>query len=374
MEFPNAQGLMTPTARLLRVGPLSKRQSCLDACGRVRCCRSSRSGTALSISFAREAADTATILTLPITSGVHRALDRLKSLHDGDLGVLDVVACGRRAIPALRALLLEGESSGIYQPRCRAVEALATLGAHDVLIEFLKSPRDVVDPVNRTGEEAVINAAARALATRRVEEVFPLLMDLAKRQPLAGVINALGSFQRRESIPCLIRALSEDYSRRAAEAALLQLGSKARTALLKAAMRPVPSAEWESPSSCRARRSAVQLLVKLGVSPRRRQQVHDLMNDRDAEVALHACRAYLASAPAEEKPDAVRRVVELVPRLGWMLGVEAEECVLEHLESAREIIGEFMRGGPPEPANQSPRAQIYRSLRRVVQRAGAMSH
>lgn len=70
------------------------------------------------------------------------------------------------------------------------------------------------------------------LATRRVEEVFPLLLDLAKRQPLAGVINALGSFRRPESIPCLISALSEDYSRRAAEAALLQLGSKARRALL----------------------------------------------------------------------------------------------------------------------------------------------
>jgi hypothetical protein len=311
-------------------------------------------------SFAFGAAEMATVLTLPMASDVHRALERLKSLHDGDLGVLDVAACGRRAIPALRALLLEGESSGIYQPRCRAVEALAA--------------REVADPVNRTGEEAVINAAARALATRRVEEVFPLLLDLAKRQPLAGVINALGSFRRPESIPCRITALAEDYSRRAAEAALLQLGSKAGTALLKTAMRPVPSAEWESPSSRRARRSAVQLLVRLGVSPRQRQQIHALMNDRDAELALHACRAYLTSASAQEKPDTIRRVVELVPRLGWVSCVEAEECIVVHLESAREIICEFMQEGPPEATNQSRRAQIYRSLHRVVQRAGAMSH
>jgi HEAT repeats len=325
-------------------------------------------------SFASGAAEMATIVILPIASDVHRAIGRLKSLHDGDLGVLDVVACGRRAIPALRTLLLEGKSSGIYQPRCRAVEALAALGAHDVLIEFLKSPREVADPVNRTGEEAVISAAARALADFRDKRVFPLLLELAERQPLAGAIDALGSFRRPEAIPCLIRALSEDYSRRAAEAALLQLGSKARSALLKAAMRPLPSAEWESPSSCRARRSAVQLLARLGVSPRQRQQVHDLMNDRDAEVALHACRAYLALASAEEKPVAIRRVVDLIPCLGWMLGVEAEACILDHLESAREIIGEFMQEGPPEPANQSPRAQIHRSLHRIVQRAGAMSH
>ena len=112
----------------------------------------------------RGAGELASIVTLPLAPDIQRALERLKSLHDGDLGVLEIVACGRRAIPALRALLLEGEFSGIDHPRCRAVEALAALSAHDVLIEFLSAPRDVADPVNRTGEEAVINTAARALA------------------------------------------------------------------------------------------------------------------------------------------------------------------------------------------------------------------
>lgn len=305
---------------------------------------------------------------------VQHALDRLKSLHDGDLGVFDIVACGRRTVPALRALLLEGPSSGIYQPRCRAVEALAVLGAHDVLIEFLSSPRDVADPVNRTGEEAVITTAARALAANRDVRVFPLMLQLAKRQPLAGVIDALGSFRRSEALPYLIRALREDYSRRAAEAALLRMGPRARVALLKAAMQRCPSAEWESPSSRRARRSAVQLLARLGVSLALRPQVCDLMDDPDAEVAMHACRAYLTSTPAHEKPDVLRRVMDLIPRLGWVVCMEAEECILDHFESAREIIAETMRRTPPEPADRSPRAQIYRSLYRVVQRAGAMSH
>jgi hypothetical protein len=188
----------------------------------------------------------AVIVSLPLAPGIQRALDRLKSLHDGDLGVLDVIACGRRAIPALRALLLEGESSGIYHPRCRAVEALAALGARDLLIEFLSSPREVADPVNRTGEEAVISAAARALVDSSDERIFPLLLELAKRQPLAGVIEALGSFRRPEAIACLIAALSEDYGRRAAEAALLRMEPRARPVLLRAALRPAPSAEWET--------------------------------------------------------------------------------------------------------------------------------
>jgi hypothetical protein len=313
----------------------------------------------------------ATVVTLPLASDIQRALERLKSLHDGDLGVVEMTACGRRAIPALRTLLLEGETSGIYHPRCRAVEAL---GAHDVLIEFLTSPRDVVDPVNRTGEEAVINAAARALAGVNDERIFPLLLDLAKRQPLAGVIDALGSYRRPEAVPCLISALSEDHSRRAAEAALFRLGSRARPALLRTATRPIPSAEWETPSSRRTRRSAVQLLARLGVPSAHRSRFRDLIEDSDAEVAVHACRAYLMSASKEEKPDIIRRLIALIPSLGWLLCEEVEECITDHFESAREMIAGFMRDRPPDPSDQSPKARIYRSFFRVVQRAGARSH
>jgi hypothetical protein len=316
----------------------------------------------------------ATIVTLPLASDIQRALERLKSLHDGDLGVVEITACGRRAIPVLRALLLEGETSGIYHPRCRAVEALAALGAHDVLIEFLDAPRDVADPVNRTGEEAVINAAARALVGSDDERVFPLLLELAKRQPLAGVIDALGSYRRSEAIPCLISALSEDYSRRAAEAALLRLGSRARPALLRAAARPVPSAEWENPSSRRARRSAVQLLARIGIPSRQRSRFRDLMQDRDPEVAVHACRACLASASKDDKTDIIGRLIALIPSVGWLLCEEVEESIIAHYESAREIIAEFMRDPPQDASDQSPGARTYRSLFRVVQRAGAMSH
>ena len=33
---------------------------------------------------------------------IELAISRLRSLHDGDRGVVDVVACGAQAIPALR--------------------------------------------------------------------------------------------------------------------------------------------------------------------------------------------------------------------------------------------------------------------------------
>ena len=98
------------------------------------------------------------------------------------------------------------------------------------------------------------------------------------------------------------------------------------------------------------------------------------MEDADAEVSVHACRAYLAWAPEAEKPEALRRLVELLPRLGWMQCEEVEQCILEHFESARAIIGECMRDQPPEPTDGSQEARICRSLFSVVQRAGSASH
>lgn len=197
---------------------------------------------------------------------VDQAINKLRSFHDGDLGVIDVIACGTRAIPALRALLFEREPSGLFQTRCRAVDALAALNARDVLLEFLSAPHEAIDPVERLGDDAVVNATARAIARYREEQVFQLLMTLARHRPLPGVIAALGSFCRPESIPCLIDALAEDECRPAAEAALIRLGPSARLALMHDAAPPAPSPEGESTSRMRQRRSILGLLAKIGVS------------------------------------------------------------------------------------------------------------
>jgi hypothetical protein len=307
------------------------------------------------------------LLRLPLADDVEHAIERLKSLHEGDLGVVEITACGSRAIPALRALLLESEASGIYQPRCRAVEALAALGAHDVLIAFLRSPRDVPDPVNRTGEEAVVNAAARALIGVEDERIFPLLLELAQTRMLAGVVEALGSFGRAEALPPLIRGLSEDHTRPAAEAALLRLGVRARAALIEVATQLLPLAEWESPSSLRTRLSAVRLLDRIGVPG---EVVRGLLDDADPEIAAAACHALLTTAAAQEKRHALRRLIGLLPRLSWVACEQAEECLAENFESARDIIFERLRKDPP-PADGSPEARIYRSLLRVARRAPA---
>jgi hypothetical protein len=56
------------------------------------------------------------------------------------------------------------------------------------------------------GDDAVINAAAVAMAEVRDEQVFVLLRELGKWPSLTGGISAWGSFGRIESIRLLINA------------------------------------------------------------------------------------------------------------------------------------------------------------------------
>ena len=85
---------------------------------------------------------------------IEALVQSLNSLHEGELGVDMLVACGIKAITPLQRFLLQGKPSGIFVPRQRAVRALAELGAKDVLLDYLASAEQIVDPVAAHGEEA----------------------------------------------------------------------------------------------------------------------------------------------------------------------------------------------------------------------------
>jgi hypothetical protein len=191
---------------------------------------------------------------------LERALQRLTSLHDGDLGVVEIVACGTVAVPALRDLLFQRDPSGLFETRCRIVQALAALDARDVLIEYLALPHEAPDPVEQLGDDAVLNAAARAVAKYGDEQVFQLLRHLAGRRLLPGVVGGLGEFMRTEAIPILVDALAEDECRIVAENALKKYGRRAQRALTETA---AAASGRESPSRARQRQSARELLAAL---------------------------------------------------------------------------------------------------------------
>lgn len=258
---------------------------------------------------------------------VDRAIEKLKSFTAGDSGIIEVVACGDRAIPLLRALLFGREPSGLFQARVRAVDALARLDAHDILVEYLNMPQEILDPVERLGEDAVINAAAQALANQREPRILDLLLRLARRPCLTGVIYALGVFREVGAIPLLVEALAEDASRVTAETALKRIGASARAALIAAAIRRRDEPP-ESESRLRQRRSALRLLLEMGASRRIWREVKPLMHDDDAQIAVLACEVGLSSGSPSEKREAARYLVNLATKVDWILRNEIERHLI----------------------------------------------
>jgi HEAT repeat protein len=304
------------------------------------------------------------------SSAVEETIAALRSFQHGDRGILDVIRCGAQAVPFLRAMLFERERSGLFQTRCRVVQALAALDAYDVLIEFLKANRTIADPVERVGEDAVINAAALALANVREQRVFELLLRLAQRSALTGVIGALGGLGRVEAIPVFIDALEEDASRYTAETALWKLGKKACPALLSTVDLKLPSLGRESESSVRRRRSALKLLAEMDRSRAAWRRLRHLMRDDDAPLAARACEIGLTRGSASERTDAVRRLIELLPKKNWILRQGIEAYLTLHFASAREVIAQYLNQNSRSPRDDiAAREQTEIILRRIIARA-----
>ncbi len=300
---------------------------------------------------------------------VKRAIDKLSSLQAGDLGLVETVACGRKTIPALRHLVFEREPSGLYETRRRAVEALARLGANGVLIDFLEASlaREIRDPVEWTGEEAVINAAARALAEAGDARAVPVLLDVVHQHLAAGVIEALGKFGCIEALPRFIDALADDFTRPAAERALRRMGPRARAALLAAAHLRVPTREHETVSSRRRRRSAVVLLAEIGVPRGEWSSFCELAQDDDPEVAVAACRACLAAGLGTDPQPFVRRLLALIERADTLLGEEIGDCLIERFRISKPLIEAYLNGASAMGATNARTRQL---LLRVMARAG----
>jgi hypothetical protein len=305
----------------------------------------------------------------PSDDELGRAITRLVSQHEGDLGVIDTIACGTRAIPALRAVLMRREPSGLYEPRRRAVDALRSLHGYDVLADYLGHSYDIPDPIEQTGEDAVINAAARALADATDDRFVPILLALTAQKPLAGVVEALGRLCRSEALPYFFKALAEDFTRPAAEAAIRTLGPLAGPALIAAARPYAPPGAQEMISSRRYRQSALALFGELGpVRPKHRAALRRLMQDQVPDIAALACRIWLADRANKEATIAIQRLIEILSVADWPLSEEIEDTLIAHFEIAHDAIDEAL-GGRDDGA---PSEQRTEALLRILRRAGSI--
>ncbi len=250
---------------------------------------------------------------------IYGLIRELNSLNTGKKAAEQLVEYGPLATEPLRQFLLEGTPHKIFQPRLWAVETLARLGAKDVLIEYLFRIREIPDPEDRFGEEAVESATARFLSAWPDEDIYRSLLKLSERRMLIGLIEALAKFRRPEPIPYFERALEDDFYRSAAEEAFLKMGVAACGALARSAVTPQPDLAMETPSSLQRRRSVVKLLYKIGMPPGYWQVLRELIHDPDGEVFVGVSKLGARIASKEERLAIARRIKKISSTAPWYL-------------------------------------------------------
>ena len=262
----------------------------------------------------------------------------LESLQGGSMTAAALVGCGEKAIPPLRRFLLEGRPRGIFQPRQLAVETLAQLGAKEVLIEYLENSPEIEDPVVRFGENAVRSTAARELRRWPTEDVFTCLMRVGLDHLLPGIVETLGEFRRTEAMPYLLWALGDGVCRSAAETAIRKFEEEARRFLMDAACRPNPSREDENPSSLQRRRWSLRILSDLQVTAEDWKKMRKCLEEDDPEMVITCAHIALEIAPRPEQWHAVRRLIDMLPRVDWFLRADVRAALLEHFDISREAV------------------------------------
>jgi hypothetical protein len=270
-------------------------------------------------------------------------------------------------------MLFAREPSGIYETRRRVVEALALLHADDVLIDYLRNPNAVSDPVEQVGEDAVVNAVARALADSRRAETIPLLLEWAQRRPLSGVVDALGRLGVVEAIPFLVDALVEDECRPSAEGAIRAFGCLASGALLESAVRsPQPSEPMVLLN--RGRSSALKLLAEMGPpSSELCAALRPLMQDDAPAVAFAACRICLQSADRADASAAALRLVGLLADADSFISGDIEKILAENFVISEPIIRDRLQSDQSASTGYDSTNRIVEALRRVVAEARTSS-
>lgn len=280
--------------------------------------------------------------SLTIGDRINKAIERLQGLREGSAAIQDLVSCGQSAVGPLREFLFARNPSGIYQPRCDAVQALAALGAKDVLLDFLAYPRNVIDPTEQAGEDAVTNAVARALINWPDDQVFSLLLEISQHKLLDGVVEALAEYGREEAIPIFASALGEDFCRPAAEKAFRKMGVSSCPHLLQLAVHRKVADDIEFDSSRRCRRSALRLFAELHCSDDLPENVRLLIADNDPQVALLACSICLPRVFPAERQKIAARLIILLNTDDWMLRTEVEDLLIHYYADCRSEIERYI--------------------------------
>lgn len=279
---------------------------------------------------------------LQLHRGIHEAIRELNSLVNGEGAVERIVFFGRLAVPHLEHFLLDCPPRTIAVPRCRAVRALAELGAYSVLTNYFKRYERPADSAILFAEDAVRSAAAHELAQFHSDEVYGVLLDAARQRATSGLIQALGSFRRCESVPLLFDLLEDDLCRADAITELLKVPEAAQPYAILF-FRRCTSTPIEGSSALRRRRSALQLLTAFGIAKSNWPEIRRYLRDDDLDCVIAAARIGLSVVPESATAEIVEMLIESSPRMNWAQEMEATELLDERRAVAVAAAKTFAR-------------------------------
>ncbi len=260
-----------------------------------------------------------------------RLVRTLDSLTEGNLAADSLVAYGERAIAPLETFLLHGAARTVALPPCRAARALGALGASKTLLAYFQQGVLSSDPVVLFAEDAVRSTVARELLRWPTEEVFQTLWSAATQRVTSGMIEALGEFQRQQTIPLLFKTLEDDPCRDAAMDALCKT-PKQTVDYAILSLRGKTEVSLSGASASRRRRAAATLLRSLGISRAEWQEMRQtLLDDGDAGTVVPTVAAGFPVAAPEDVP----RMIQALFRVADKLNCLQEDEVLHLLETHR---------------------------------------
>jgi hypothetical protein len=195
----------------------------------------------------------------------------------------------------------------------------------------------------RFAEEAVQNAAVRALAPHANQRIVEFLLDLAQRQMLPSLAEVFGQWRSTAALPFLDRALEDSVCRPAAEEAFRSIGKPARAQLIGSALTPYPRTGPETPSSLRRRRSALSLLAEIGIEPKDWAELKPLAADPDPELFVHLCAVAAQAGVPDARHGLVRRLIREFPVAPWYLHESVEQSLTAWFDVAEGIIEEEVK-------------------------------
>ena len=258
----------------------------------------------------------------------------LGSLVDGEAAKERLIAAGPSAIPWLERFLLEGCARTVAVPRCRAVHALAELGAQQVLLSYFRQHRHPTDPAVLFAEDAVRSAAAEELAKHPSEETYEVILDAAQERITGGLIRALSDFGRAESIPVLLSALDDDLCREDARSALRKMPAQSR-AYAALVLRGKHAASVQMVLSHRQRRAVLQLMRELGADAEDWPILRHYLEDANADSVIAVAGIGFALGATSDYAAIIDSLLRISSHLNWVQEDDLRRLLEEHPEHAR---------------------------------------